>query len=487
MAYAIARIAKLKGAGVGAADRHVERLRKTPNADRTRLGENAHLIGDGTPLRELVDRMIEGHGGRPRRDSVECVEVLLEASPEYFTEGRDEVNPERVPPFAEKAVAFLRERYGENCVKAVLHMDETTPHVQAFVVPIDERGKLNCKRFFGTRERLREFQDAYARKMEPLGLRRGVRGSRASHTEIQKFYGAIKEHVPLELKLERMPEPPLVLATEASREKYRQKVVEAVREQTAGQLRTIRAQAMLARHEAARREATEERVLEVERRAEERIREAERRAQERAGRVEREAQERIRQAEAKTKEWAGRFFAEQKETIALHQQAHRLRAELAAAHEQKGALNLQVTQLSQHVESLSSRLRDIPLREVMKALKLEGDEHEGHVLYRDARGGAELRLTDKGAFRGERKVADNAVELVVHLREAYAGEKSSPADAALWLSDKFGEERATAALLAYTEQHAAAFIHEYGRTRGRQQREQMHTQQHQHGRGGFSR
>jgi hypothetical protein len=127
MAYAIARIAKLKGASVGAADRHVERLRKTPNADRTRQGENFHLFGDGMPLRELVDRRINAHGGRPRRDSVECVEVLLEASPEYFMEGRDEVNPERVPPFVEKAVEFLRERYGENCVKAVLHMDETTP------------------------------------------------------------------------------------------------------------------------------------------------------------------------------------------------------------------------------------------------------------------------------------------------------------------------------------------------------------------------
>ena len=487
MAYAIARIAKLKGASVGASDRHVERLRRTPNADRTRLGDNVHLLGNGTPLRELVDQRINAHGGRPRRDSVECVEVLLEASPEYFTEGRDEVNPERVPPFAEKAVEFLRKRYGENCVKAVLHMDETTPHVQAFVVPIDERGKLNCKRFFGTRERLREFQDAYARKMEPLGLKRGVRGSRASHTDIQKFYGAIKERVPLELRLERMPEPPLVLATEASREKYKQKVVEAVYEQTAEQLRTIRDQAMLARHEAARREATEERVLEIERRAEERILEAERQAQERTKRAEREAQERIRQAEAKTKEWTDRFFAEQKESIALHQQAHQLRAELGAAREQTSTLNLQVTQLARQVESLSSRLRDIPLREVLKAFKLDGDEHEGQVLYREARDSAALRLTDKAAFRGERKVAGNAVELVVHLREAYAGEKSSPADAALWLSDKFGQDHATAALLVHMEQYAAAFIHEHGRTRSSQQCEQTRTQQHQYERGAFSR
>lgn len=487
MAYAIARIAKLKGASVGASDRHVERQRTTPNADRTKQAGNVHLIGDGTPLRELVDRMIEEHGGRPRRDSVECVELLLEASPGYFTEGRDKINPERVPPFVEKAVEFLRERYGENCIKAVLHMDETTPHIQAFIVPIDERGKLNCKHFFGTREKLREFQDAYAKKMEPLGLKRGVQGSRASHTEIQKFYGAIRERVPLELSLELMPDPPLMLATEASREKYKQKVVEAVHEQTAEQLRTIRDQAMLARHEAVRREATEERVLEIERLAEERVREAERRAQERAERAEREAQERIRRSEARTQEWTDLFFKEQRETNSLHQQAHQLRAELNTAREQTGTLNLQVTQLTQQIESLSSRISDIPLREVMKALKLKGEEREGQVLYHNGRDDIALRLTDKAAFHGEHKVAGNAIELVLHLHEMYAGEKNSPADAALWLADKFGHDKATAAFLVYTEWHAASFIREHERTRNHQKREQARTQQHQYEHRGFSR
>jgi hypothetical protein len=244
---------------------------------------------------------------------------------------------------------------------------------------------------------------------------------------------------------------------------------------------------MLARHEAARREATEERVREIGRRAEERVREAERRAEERAERAEREALERIRQAEAKAKEWTDKFFAEQRETIALHQQAHQLRAELAAAREQTGVLNLQVTQLTRQVENLSSRLRDIPLRDVMKELKFSGEEREGQVFYHDARDGMTLRLTDKAAFRGERKVAGNAIELVVHLHEAYAGEKSSPADAALWLSNKFSEDRATAALLVHMEQNAAAFIREHGRTRGGQQREQERTQQHRYERSGLSR
>jgi hypothetical protein len=75
-------------------------------------------------------------------------------------------------------------------------------NAQGFVVPIDERGKLNCKRFFGTREKLRQFQHAFAKKMEPLGLERGVEGSRATHTDVQRFYGMINQRVRLRVKPE---------------------------------------------------------------------------------------------------------------------------------------------------------------------------------------------------------------------------------------------------------------------------------------------
>jgi hypothetical protein len=247
MAYAIARIAKLKGGSVAGAGQHVARARQTPNADPERQHENERLIGDGRPLREVVTERIDAHGGKPRSDSVECVELLLTASPEYFTDGRAELNPERVRAFADKSVEFLQEQYGANCVEATLHMDEKTPHVQAFVVPIDERGKLNCKRFFGTREKLRQFQHAFAAKMEPLGLERGVEGSRATHTDVQRFYGMINQRVRLRVDPERVPDPSRVLMTEASRQDYKQQVIDAVIEQLGEPANVLSKQAKLAR------------------------------------------------------------------------------------------------------------------------------------------------------------------------------------------------------------------------------------------------
>lgn len=268
MAYAIARIAKLKGGSVAGAGKHVAREREMPNADPARLRENRLLVGDGRPLREVVTERIEAHGGKPRSDSVECVEILLTASPEYFTDGRGEIVPERVRAFTDKSVEFLKERCGPNCVEATLHMDEKSPHVQAFFVPIDEGGKLNCKHFFGSREKLRAFQDAFAAKVGPLGLERGVRGSRATHTDVQRFYASIDREVRLRPDASRVPDPPRVMVTEASRQTYKQQVIDAVVGQRRETVGTLSKQARLTREEKGRREAAEKRAAEAERRAE---------------------------------------------------------------------------------------------------------------------------------------------------------------------------------------------------------------------------
>ncbi|MCA1605506.1 MAG: plasmid recombination protein, partial [Acidobacteria bacterium] len=206
MPYAIARVGKLKGPSVVSSGKHVDRERETPNADPDRRHENRTLVGDGRSLREVVAEKIGAHGGKPRRDSVECVEMLFSASPEFFFDEEEVIDEEKVSKFSEKTVEFLREKYGDRCVKAILHMDEHTPHIHAFMVPIDGRGRLNCKSFFGTRDKFRQFQTEYARKMEPIGLERGVEYSRARHTDVQRFYATIMEPVHIKVNHEHIPD-----------------------------------------------------------------------------------------------------------------------------------------------------------------------------------------------------------------------------------------------------------------------------------------
>ncbi|OKA46005.1 hypothetical protein BH759_05715 [Ralstonia solanacearum] len=80
-----------------------------------------------------------------------------------------------------------------NVICACIHRDETTPHLHVYVVPLDSRGKLNCRSFLGGASTLREMQTAFAKRVAAShGLERGVEGSRAHHQSVRRFYGCLE-------------------------------------------------------------------------------------------------------------------------------------------------------------------------------------------------------------------------------------------------------------------------------------------------------
>lgn len=185
MSYAICRIAKLKTWGnIGGSAAHTYRRDgKAPNADPARLGRNRTLIG--TPDQVVADvRARIDQLGPVRSNAVLCVEHLLTASPAFFV-GKSQ---KQINEWVDLNVAWLVDRYGrENVRHAVLHMDESTPHIAAYVVP-EVAGKLNARALYGGREKLRALQDGYAAAMRSTGLQRGVEGSRARHRTVKNFY-----------------------------------------------------------------------------------------------------------------------------------------------------------------------------------------------------------------------------------------------------------------------------------------------------------
>jgi hypothetical protein len=447
LAYAIARIAKLKGGSVASAGMHVDRTRETPNADLDKLRDNRILIGEDRPLHELVTEMIDRHGGRPRSDSVECVELVLGASPEFFNEGHERDDPQRVRGFADKVTEFLHEQYGDRVVKATLHLDEKTPHVQAFMVPIDERGKLNCKAFFGTRQKLREFQNAYAAKMEPLGLERGIKGSRATHEKISRFYGAINREVRLRVAPERVPDPPRMMVTEASRQAYKRQVIEIVTQELFEPIQLIYQQSLLAREEKGKREAAEKRIKEIER----------------------EEREAIERKENQAMSFARNLRAEVQESHALRRQASELEAKLADGKGGKANLNKEVVRLTSRVEKLQNRLCDISLVEVMKAVGYRGEREGKSEVYRDEQGKVALTITGEEVKHNGEIVARNSIDLVTHMREVHKQTPTTTRDALEFLADTFGSDRALGANNVRSEQAAAILrVREQERERQRE-------------------
>lgn len=187
MAYAILRTKKLKTRGnIGASAMHNYRERDTPNADPVRHELNIHLNSKSSA--ELMTAF-DGRIGdqKVRKNAVLMVEYFIGASPEFFT------SKEKTAQFFKQSIAWLKDKHGaDNVIGCTIHQDETTPHMCAYVVPMDTRGKLNARHFLGGREKLAKIQTDFANSVSNLGLQRGMEGSKATHTEVKKYYAGVK-------------------------------------------------------------------------------------------------------------------------------------------------------------------------------------------------------------------------------------------------------------------------------------------------------
>lgn len=204
MAFAILRVAKVKGGGgLGGCADHIERTRYTPNAGP---GGIRYLVG-GDPAEEVRRRL----PAKIRKNAVVAMEHLLTASPEYFRPHDPSAagtwDEMRTEMWARRAVEWLKSRYGDNLASAVLHLDEATPHIHALVLPKREKdGKLDAATLY-TRHVLREMQDSYAAAMKPLGLERGIRGSTAKHEDISRYYARVNGTPPAPQPVPPKPAP----------------------------------------------------------------------------------------------------------------------------------------------------------------------------------------------------------------------------------------------------------------------------------------
>lgn len=190
--FAILRTKKLKSAvAMNASLKHSFRDQETPNADPELLHKNEHWIAQtrNEALQRFNDRLDTQE--KIRKNAVYAIEYLITASPEAMHAKSKGYQDQ----YFEDAIAWLKERHGaENVVCAGIHRDETTPHMFAYVVPIDERGKLNARAFLGGRDTLQHMQDDFASSVGVKnGFERGLRGSKAKHQTVRQFYANLND------------------------------------------------------------------------------------------------------------------------------------------------------------------------------------------------------------------------------------------------------------------------------------------------------
>ncbi len=189
-AFAILRLAKLKSLGnAGASLLHTYRARDTPNADPALTPSNQHSHpSHAEAMASLRARIPAKH----RSDAVLAIEYFVGSSPEWF---KDKTQAQHDAYFI-GALDWLRQQHGpQNVVAWSIHRDESSPHLVAYVVPIDpDTGRLNAKKWTGGKAVLSKMQTDFAHQVGHVhGMQRGIEGSKARHQTIQKFYGQIEQ------------------------------------------------------------------------------------------------------------------------------------------------------------------------------------------------------------------------------------------------------------------------------------------------------
>lgn len=194
MPYAILRTKKLKSvAGIFGSGRHTFREMPTPNSNGA---ANVH-VGGASSAANLANAVLAKLPERRRKGAVLCIEYLITASPEAFT--RHGGTMPDTGGYFDRAIAWLKARHGSaNIVSATVHLDERTPHLVAYVVPLTKDRRLSARDFLGGAAKLRKMQSDFHHWCgKPFGLSRGIEGSKATHQKVGQYYQALAAAEPV--------------------------------------------------------------------------------------------------------------------------------------------------------------------------------------------------------------------------------------------------------------------------------------------------
>ncbi|MBQ8715540.1 MAG: plasmid recombination protein [Prevotella sp.] len=213
MGYAVLHLDKAKGADSGMSA-HIERTIHPKNADPTRTHLNRELIQfpEGVASRtQAIQHRLDTAGLKRKigKNQVQAIRILLTGTHEDMVQIEKEG---RLDEWCQDNIDWLQKTYGiDNVVSVVLHMDESTPHLHATVIPIvkTERKRKKkgeevkrtyrkkapaprlCADDVMSRTKLKSYQNTYAAAMQKYGLQRGIDGSEAQHISTHEYYRSL--------------------------------------------------------------------------------------------------------------------------------------------------------------------------------------------------------------------------------------------------------------------------------------------------------
>ena len=117
-----------------------------------------------------INKEIQAAGAKARSNSVMALDTLYTASPEFFQGKTNEQNDN----FFKDCLQFHENHFG-HIISAVIHYDETTPHLHIISVPLTKDNRLSARDVIGNKSKMSKTQDAFFEQVgKGYGLERGI-------------------------------------------------------------------------------------------------------------------------------------------------------------------------------------------------------------------------------------------------------------------------------------------------------------------------
>lgn len=192
MSYLVCHIEKYTKGSVFGLQKHEQRENENYSNKEIKIEEsknNLNLLRDEkiNYLKE-IDRIIKENKTSERairKDAVLCVSSIISSDREFF----NNLTEHQTNEFFRSALEFYKEKFGEeNIVSAIIHKDETTPHMHINFVPITKDGRLSAKSIIN-RNSLRKIQKELPKYLQEKGfnIERGVEGNKVKHIKTIEY------------------------------------------------------------------------------------------------------------------------------------------------------------------------------------------------------------------------------------------------------------------------------------------------------------
>ena len=160
--------------------------------DTSKTKNNYHIVSPPEiGYAEFIDQRIKQAGvkRKVKDDAIKMVSFVMTSDKEFF----GNMSPQTERAFFTDCVKFVKKRYGEeNVISAVVHKDETTPHLHINFVPITPDNRLSAKYYFDGK--LAELQTAvYEEVGKKWHLARGKEGSNVKHVDPKSYNKVVKQ------------------------------------------------------------------------------------------------------------------------------------------------------------------------------------------------------------------------------------------------------------------------------------------------------